>query len=702
MGRGAVSRQAGNVINHFVRFGYRRPLPWPPGSASSAASSGTETGAEAARAKIDAGLADNLHDELGKASVLRNVPPSIRKELGETALSEWQEVDTQCLRLRPIPVEQNAQVPTLCHGLDVVLRGSGLYPLETPWDIIRTDENSRRLDRDPKGRTRRFFSDSLTTIVQPDQIDWSAIPAYIPAARDGLLHRIGASCEGVTYCSSTSSMTPSLSVFYHLISNFSPTALVGGLSAHIRDLPASFSRIHRKPVAITLGRTGETQKGAHSKHIYSVSAHSGINRGPPILRNLGHTMERMLTSSPQEFARRYVLSNVPTVVDTAQDNDFDPDEQFFHYTQADKFLLRAQIDCRNEETGHVFDLKTRAVAPIRYDLDNYEAFIRHRLRFLHGRHDSYEREFYDMVRSVFLKYALQLRIGRMNGALVAYHNTTQVLGFEYVQLKEIEAYVFGNKHWADTAFAVALRLMSDVLDRVVNELSPRSEDESVKVVFMTEWTQLQLWVFAQRFKKPPRDETEGGVEEQSDMFGPRAFENVFDASQARYTNAPANTSKNDNIDQTLWHVDASVNSGLGSIRGVAAVGAHKALEAIGASRASDGGLFVNRVADDGTGSIGIFANQKENDLQELLAASLKTNQLNNDNFRAWRMSFLPTIHGALPSQTAVPSLGFDSPKRSPDQDAFRLRYNVVPVVNAAKDEKVVARFVSALSSIYLK
>ena len=35
-----------------------------------------------------------------------------------------------------------------------------------------------------------------------------------------------------------------------------------------------------------------------------------------------------------------------------------------------------------------------------------------------------------MVRTVFLTYALQLRIDRMSGAFVAYHNTPEILGLE--------------------------------------------------------------------------------------------------------------------------------------------------------------------------------------------------------------------------------------------------------------------------------
>ena len=59
--------------------------------------------------------------------------------------------------------------------------------------------------------------------------------------------------------------------------------------------------------------------------------------------------------------------------------------------------------------------------------------------------DSYEREFYDMARSAFMKYNLQVRIGCMKGIFVAYHSTKEIFGFEFlsqVSLIEFDLLLF--------------------------------------------------------------------------------------------------------------------------------------------------------------------------------------------------------------------------------------------------------------------
>ncbi len=74
--------------------------------------------------------------------------------------------------------------------------------------------------------------------------------------------------------------------------------------------------------------------------------------------------------------------------------------------QSDKFALRSQLDCfdsRLPGTG-VFDLKTRAVIAIRHDLLNFEESSGYQIRFDQGLIESFEREYYDLIRSAFLKY----------------------------------------------------------------------------------------------------------------------------------------------------------------------------------------------------------------------------------------------------------------------------------------------------------
>ncbi len=46
-----------------------------------------------------------------------------------------------------------------------------------------------------------------------------------------------------------------------------------------------------------------------------------------------------------------------------------------------------------------------------------------------GRISSFEREYYDLIRGGFIKYAFQLKIGNMDGAFISYHNTKNIYGF---------------------------------------------------------------------------------------------------------------------------------------------------------------------------------------------------------------------------------------------------------------------------------
>jgi len=111
-----------------------------------------------------------------------------------------------------------------------------------------------------------------------------------------------------------------------------------------------------------------------------------------------------------------------------------------------KMLLRSQIDTQGEdEHGNpiVFELKTRATAPLRYDIINYVDYLDYHILKYKGLYGSFERELYDLVRGGFLKYIMQMKIGQMQGAAIAYHNTQKIFGFEYIKLEEMEKRVFG-------------------------------------------------------------------------------------------------------------------------------------------------------------------------------------------------------------------------------------------------------------------
>lgn len=84
--------------------------------------------------------------------------------------------------------------------------------------------------------------------------------------------------------------------------------------------------------------------------------------------------------------------------------------------KAGNMLLRSQIDCRGEDADGkpiIFELKTRATAPLRYDISNYIDYLDYSIVKFKGQHSSFEREFYDLIRGGFLKYIMQMKIGRM-------------------------------------------------------------------------------------------------------------------------------------------------------------------------------------------------------------------------------------------------------------------------------------------------
>jgi len=101
---------------------------------------------------------------------------------------------------------------------------------------------------------------------------------------------------------------------------------------------------------------------------------------------------------------------------------------FHNYSRFEKLLIRSQVDGQRQGSRGIelFDIKSRAVAPTRYHLTRYKQFANYKIQYPRGVTRSYELEFYDMVRSVFMKYAFQLRLGGMSGAFVCFHNTREV------------------------------------------------------------------------------------------------------------------------------------------------------------------------------------------------------------------------------------------------------------------------------------
>ncbi|KAG0226001.1 hypothetical protein BGW42_003956 [Actinomortierella wolfii] len=279
------------------------------------------------------------------------------------------------------------------------------------------------------------FNPYLKSICQPADFDYNALPAYMRPSQDPHLNEM-TRLHNAKYMGSTSSMTSILSQFYFLIAAWKPMKM---------------------------------------SHLSGVFAYQG------------KSMEKMLTSTPEEFAR-YRKENSWQVTEEERNAP-----EAFNYITVDNFLLRSQLDCEDERLpGRTFDLKTRAAVAIRLDIQNYEQHSGYQLRKSHGFLESFEREYYDMMRSAFLKYSLQVRIGQMDGIFVAFHNTARIFGFQYISLEEMDSRLFGSTVMGNECFRNQLRLLSRTLD----EITAKYPEQDLRITLDThELAQrMNVWV----------------------------------------------------------------------------------------------------------------------------------------------------------------------------------------------------------------
>lgn len=164
-------------------------------------------------------------------------------------------------------------------------------------------------------------------------------------------------------------------------------------------------------------------------------------------------------------------------------------------------MLRSQIDCKGKDADGndiVFELKTRAAAVLRYDIKNYIDYLGYEIIKKRGKHSSFEREYYDLIRGGFLRYIMQCKIGGMNGAFIAYHNTQKIFGFEYITLKEMEQRVFGCSEFSDEVFKASLTLIEKVFDHILADFG-EDPNQILKLGFYANERRNLLDVFVEVF-----------------------------------------------------------------------------------------------------------------------------------------------------------------------------------------------------------
>lgn len=384
----------------------------------------------------------------------------IKAKPGMTAY-EIETIEAADLNLVPLERPQ-PPVPNLAYGLERVLFNPGVYHL-----------------RDPRSRVFNF-DPYLESIMPVAEFDFNALKEYITSSRDETLISTAAA-EGKKYTGSTSSMTSALAHFHFLLSQWRPVN-ISNLSQGFPDTLRTFTNLQRTPSAIFLRWRNGT---------YAIDADKEFDTAN-ILMMLGKSMEKLLTLPTKDF-EKYRKENSDQIP-----YDKRNEAESFHYTTMGDFLMRSQLDAydpRIPGTG-MFDLKTRAVVSIRMDARNYQNGLGYEIRSRHGEFESYEREYYDMIRAAFLKYSLQVRMGRMDGVFVAFHNTERVFGFQYISLSEMDFALHGQDELTigDSEFKLSLELLNRVLDRA----TAKFPEKSLRIFFETRETATPfMYIFAE-------------------------------------------------------------------------------------------------------------------------------------------------------------------------------------------------------------
>ncbi len=320
-------------------------------------------------------------------------------------------------------VEHVGVIPSLAHGLEWVLRSPGVHFVKDPTSGHYNFSQSLR------------SIDGLGTRVR--------VPDFVTSSRDTRLAAL-ATREEAEYTASTSSTTEVLAMLSCMLSHMLPVN-TSNLSPMFSMPTSMVKRLSRSAVVVARPRGS----------VISIdSENSNIPASNRVLMDLGKAVELLLTMDEDEF--RQHLTTPP--------NTQLPDA--YLYTRKGKFLLRSQLDAQGL-TAHgptVFDLKTRAIHAIRHNTMFYLERRTEQLLFVSGALNSYEREYYDMLRSAMVKYFYQMKMGAMQGIFMAYHNTQYIHGFEYIDMPSVARALFWNEHMADLMYERSFLLWQHIID----------------------------------------------------------------------------------------------------------------------------------------------------------------------------------------------------------------------------------------------
>ena len=302
-----------------------------------------------------------------------------------------------------------------------------------------------------------------------EEFNFNALSKFTTSSKDEHLLEL-ARAYGKRYVGSSSSMTSVLVHFHYLLSQWrqiDASMISKGFTD--ADKLTGFTLFQTLPSAVFLRWKDGT---------YAIDADIEFDKAT-VLTSLGHSMEKLFTSDAKHF-ERYRRSNSDQVSSNETDSS-----RTHSYSTLGNILMRSQLDAydaRLPGTG-VFDIKTRSVVSILLDVQKYKLVVGYQIKFAQGDWESYEREYFDMIRSAFLKYSLQVRMGRMDGVFVAYHNIERIFGFQYISLPEMDKTLHGTSDTliGDQEFRMSLGLFNEILDKATKKypetVSNKLQDE---------------------------------------------------------------------------------------------------------------------------------------------------------------------------------------------------------------------------------
>lgn len=449
------------------------------------------------------------------------------------------------LELSPIKLETQPRIPELSFDLSRVLFNPGVYQL-----------------RDPRSRVYNF-DPYLEKPMAITEFNFDALNPYVTSSEDQDLLGLARGFSK-RYIGSSSSMSSALCQFHFLLSQWRSLNTTQ-MSKGFQDSRVDFTIITRAPSAIFL---------RYRDGVYAVDADKEFDT-PNVLMSLGKSLEKLLTLEKEELEKWRRTH-------TEADKSFsDSQEEAFHYSTQGSFLLRSQLDAYDSRLpgSGIFDLKTRAVAGIRMNMAAHEEGMGYQIRERFGTWESYEREYYDMMRSNFLKYSMQVRMGNMDGIFVAYHNIEQIFGFQYISIADMDFAIHGQHDptLGDQEFKLSINLLQTIFDKVTQQFP----EQSIRFHFETkEPTASDPKTYMNIFAQPMTNQEIDNIQKrQHDEFA--AFENrVFKGQEQTDASTPEvqesqdekkeDPAPRDDSASTLTTSESSSNSSTSSTSSIAA------------------------------------------------------------------------------------------------------------------------------------